>query len=218
MATLLSHVPALSWPEIITRKIIKLRKFNLQFRVKTLLDFLVLKEVIIDREYENYDVVVSKNDRVIVDIGAGFGDFSISVAKRFPKAHIFAFEPNPQYFALLQENIVRNQVVNITPIKEALSSLRQLSSHLISSYPSNQMVDFMKIDCEGCEFRLIHEKSINSLRKIKKMVLEYHETGKRSVYQLEKILKQAGFAICIFPRKQVKDIGLMILNRGNDGS
>lgn len=96
-------------------KKIHLKKNNLIFQLKTWLDILTLKEVVLDDEYQNHGVVVEQKDRVIVDIGAGFGDFSIMIARKFPQAKIFAFEPDSLYFSLLLENIRLNGVKNVFP-------------------------------------------------------------------------------------------------------
>lgn len=106
-------------------KTVKLKKRKLVFRLKTWLDVLTLKEVVLDGEYERYGVKIEDRDRIIVDIGAGFGDFSIFIAKKFPQAKIFAFEPDSAYFVLLKENIRLNKVKNIIPHKMAIRSLRQ---------------------------------------------------------------------------------------------
>jgi len=43
-----------------------------------------------------------KNDKpVIFDIGAGRGNYSLELIKRFPKARIFSFEPHPKNFEAL---------------------------------------------------------------------------------------------------------------------
>jgi len=113
--------------QVISRRdIYILLKNDLGFRVKTLLDVLTLKEVVLDGEYEKFGVTVERGDKVIVDVGAGFGDFSILQAKRHPHAAIYAFEPDPKYFALLQENIRANLVHNIISSPLAVTSLVQI--------------------------------------------------------------------------------------------
>lgn len=114
-------------------KTVKLKKRKLVFQLKTWLDVLTLKEVVLDEEYERYGVEIEDKDRIIVDIGAGFGDFSITITKKYPRVKIFAFEPDSFYFNLLQENIRLNKVRNIIVYQKAITSLKQIS-HLISSY------------------------------------------------------------------------------------
>ncbi len=49
----------------------------------------------------------------VIDIGAGLGDFAVHVAKGRPHSTIYAYEPFPQSFALLQENLRLNQIENV---------------------------------------------------------------------------------------------------------
>lgn len=176
-------------------------KNGIVFKMKTLLDILTLKEVVLDDEYQNYGVRVSGTDRVIVDIGAGFGDFSIMIAKKFPRAKIFAFEPDPSYFSLLKQNITLNFVKNVYPIKASVHYLKQVIS--------SPRIDFLKMDCEGCEFGIIIDKDIERLKKIKKIILEYHESGENMPSKLNRILKRAGFKVRIYPHAEVDHIGFI---------
>lgn len=183
---------------------IRLKKHNLNFKIKTILDLLILKEVILDEEYENSEVKIERGDRVIVDIGAGFGDFSILAAKKYPEAKIFAFEPNHSYFSLLQENIKGNRVKNVKAFKKAIVSLDEVFNLIRSG-----KIDFLKMDCEGCEYEIISKRNLNSLRKVKKMVMEYHEIETKSARHLKEILERVNFTVEIKPRVEVERIGLL---------
>lgn len=188
-------------------KQVKLKKTGLIFKFSTALDFLTLKEVVLDRCYENGGVKVGQNDKIIIDIGAGFGDFSISIAKAFPDLKVHAFEPDPFYFSLLKENITLNQAKNINPYNAAINSIKQVYD-LIKS----ESCDFMKIDCEGAEFNFINETNMNYLKKIKKISMEYHEFTAR-VDKLAEVLQSAGFRVQILPQKQVKNIGYLAADK-----
>lgn len=48
--------------------------------------------------------------RSIIDIGAHIGLFALFAASRSPKACVYAFEPEPQNFALLQRNVTDNHL------------------------------------------------------------------------------------------------------------
>lgn len=56
--------------------------------------------------------LISPNDCVI-DIGANMGWHSINIAKTYPSCKIHAFEPIPQTFSFLEQNIKLNQIPNI---------------------------------------------------------------------------------------------------------
>ena len=46
-------------------------------------------------------------------------------------------------------------------------------------------IDFMKMDCEGCEFQALLSCDTIYLRKIRKMVVEYHSNPEKIITHLE---------------------------------
>jgi predicted RNA methylase len=181
-------------------------KPRLIFRVLTLLDVLTLKEVVLDRCYEQ-DVSVSEKDRVIVDIGAGFGDFAVSIAKRYPKASIYAFEPDLKYFSLLKENIRENKVRNIIAVPLAIQSFTDLGKTVKGGH-----IAFLKSDCEGCEFQIT--RTDGSLwKRVGKVAMEYHEGKGRNVEDLKNFFLRAGFRVAVSPHASVLGIGFLSAKR-----
>jgi FkbM family methyltransferase len=63
------------------------------------------------------------NDTCFIDVGAHNGLMSIYAARK-GAAKVFAFEPNPAMFELLEMNIKLNGCANITPIALALSDVQ----------------------------------------------------------------------------------------------
>lgn len=124
---ILKEVPPKSWLGLL-RKRVYLRRFGIRLDILNFLDLLVIKEVVVDDEYR-IGGLVGKVDKKIIDIGAGLGDCSILVAKRFPNSIIYSFEPDINYFNLLRNNIDLNGTYNIVPINAAISSLNDLFTH-----------------------------------------------------------------------------------------
>lgn len=62
-----------------------------------------------------------KDELIIFDIGACEGEDSIRYSNLFPNSKVFAFEPLPDNYRKIQENIKRYKKTNIFPYKEALS-------------------------------------------------------------------------------------------------
>lgn len=60
--------------------------------------------------------------QVFVDVGANIGFFSLVAAKLNPSVKVFAFEPNPKMFALLEEHKRVNGLSNLTAEPGALSN------------------------------------------------------------------------------------------------
>lgn len=89
------------------------------FRVRSAMDIWIVKETCIDRDYERTSVSL-EDGWIIFDIGAGIGDFAISAALEYPNSIIYAFEPFPESFALLLENIEQNRVTNVYAFPQAI--------------------------------------------------------------------------------------------------
>lgn len=83
-----------------------------RFKVRGGMDIWIIKETCLDRDYERNSVPI-EDGWVVIDIGAGIGDFAITVAREHPNSIVYAYEPFPESFALLQENIHLNQISNV---------------------------------------------------------------------------------------------------------
>ncbi len=84
----------------------KLSRFNIaghQFHVRTgTSDYDILREVMFSRNppYEFPNIKAE----VIFDIGANVGAVTVLLANKYPEAKIFAFEPEPENYKILQNN------------------------------------------------------------------------------------------------------------------
>ena len=85
------------------------------------MDVWIVKEACLDRIYEIYGTEI-KDTWTVIDIGAGLGDFAVLTAREHPANRVYAFEPFPESFELLKENIALNGVTNIIPLPVAVSS------------------------------------------------------------------------------------------------
>lgn len=160
------------------------------------LDAIVVKDTIIDDSYKIFALKFPMD--TIIDVGAGLGDLTIMAAKQFPKANILAFEPNPDQFKLLKENIKLNNTKNVKSYQMAVGTKKSYLLHLFSfnihsSTVSinkakktikvkgirldtiiNGKVDLLKIDCEGAEIDILKSISDDKVGLIKKIIVEYH--------------------------------------------
>lgn len=199
---LLKNVSPEKWLRILFYKEIFLSRPKLVLGFVSFKDLLVIKEVIIDRDYEQEGVAVNKENKVIVDIGAGIGDFVITLAKQYPEINLYAYEPDTAYFFALQNNITRNNIRNVTPLKIAVNSLGEIFTH------TNAAVDVLKIDCEGCEFSILSSEGAEYLKKVKNITMEYHlQYGK--LEKLTGILHKSGFITTLKPQKDISGIGYL---------
>jgi FkbM family methyltransferase len=101
-------------------KAVRLRGSGLQFRVRGAMDVWSIKETFLDRFYEKYGFTIQPGWNIL-DIGAGIGEYTVFAAMR-PGSQVFSFEPYPQSFALMQENLRLNRVANARAFDRAISS------------------------------------------------------------------------------------------------
>ena len=163
-----------------------------------------------------------KNPEIIFDIGANVGVYSCIFATKYPRAVVYAFEPVPTTYTVLQKNIKANGLEkHIVAHNFALWSKTgrvnmgmpdnrdQRNSGLFSAYHTDNQVeimaipldsalnvkpDFIKIDVEGAEAEVIK----GGIRKFTAAKTIYIERGKQPIpgaplyREVEKLLKTAG--------------------------
>jgi len=93
---------------------------GLRFRVRTRMDAWVLKETCLDRDYERDTRFEA--DWTVVDVGAATGDFTVHAARQCPSGTVYAFEPLPESFALLEDHVRLNGVRNVRAFPEAIAA------------------------------------------------------------------------------------------------
>jgi FkbM family methyltransferase len=81
------------------------------------------KELFFDETYtKGFPMRIELNEEAnIIDIGANVGYFSLFMGAMFPKANIYAFEPMPMNFALLQQYKNENPKLNLIINNQAIS-------------------------------------------------------------------------------------------------
>lgn len=157
--------------------------------VSNLMDIWTLKEVILDRQYEQIRKLKEKD--IVIDIGASIGDFSILASKNAKK--VYLFEIKDERILLMKKNIVQNKCSNIDIDKKFVISLDPI-------FKEKQITkcNFLKIDCEGSEYEIIKNSSDNVLRKVDYIAFEIHlfnEAMKKQYKLLKKRLIKNGFTL-----------------------
>ena len=192
------------WGQSVGNPIVIELKNGLRFHVRTPMDIWVLKEACIDHQYEGASVPIEDNWNIL-DIGAGLGDFAVSVAKNHPGSTIYAYEPFPESFGLLLENVRLNQIENVKAFPQAIGAQTgSMQLHAVSAEAVQQSTvapvaggqaiqvesialdevltrlklprcDYLKMDCEGAEYSVFFNASPATLGKIDRICLEYHD-------------------------------------------
>jgi FkbM family methyltransferase len=167
----------------------------------------------------------SDNDSpVILDCGANIGMASLYFKWLYPKARVQAFEPDPASYRLLQQTVTLNHLdvqthncalwdqqaeidffVNPANPGGLLMSadVSRSSGHAIK-VPACRLsefidgtVDFLKLDVEGAEHRILSDLvQTGKLKNIRQMVVEYHHRIGQQKSRLAEFLgelEQAGF-------------------------
>jgi FkbM family methyltransferase len=141
---------------------------------------------------------------VIIDIGANIGMSILFFKRLFPNSSVYAFEPNPHAFRLLQQNVFQNALKDVVLFDVALSrddgrgtlytsgeggeatasliedrggkrAIEVSIRRLSSLLPEIGPVDFLKMDCEGAEVAILEDlASAKALWRIPRLVVEYH--------------------------------------------
>lgn len=160
---------------------------------------------------QNYKFISKKESPFIIDCGSNIGISIIFFKLLYPKSRILAFEPDPDVFSCLKNNVevfnfdgveIRNEAVWINSGKsnffsdgnwggkisesasgENIFSVQtvRLKDYLIDS------VDFLKIDIEGAEVDVIKDCSEN-ISNVDNLFIEYHSDVNK-VQALQEILQ-----------------------------
>jgi FkbM family methyltransferase len=102
-------------------KTVGLRSRGLKFRVRGAMDVWSIKETFLDHFYEKYGFTIQPNWKII-DIGAGIGDYTLYTAMAQQNSKVFSFEPYPESFVLMQENLRLNAITNVQVFDEAIGA------------------------------------------------------------------------------------------------
>lgn len=136
-------------------------------------------------------------ESIVADIGAYQGTFSISAATEAGK--VYAFEMSPPNFQKLEENLELNSCDNVVAENKAVwdenseiqadiesggrstvdKGEETVEAVTLQSYFQNrEFPDFIKIDVEGAEYKIL-SSSIETLKEHRpKMIIEVHQDRK----------------------------------------
>ena len=219
-----------------------LRKPPVRLAIRGAMDLWAVKETYLDRFYTRYGEPVP-DGWTVVDIGAGVGDFSILAAYSHPATRVIAYEPFPGSYALLVRNIAKNGVSNVIPRQEAVwREAGEIRLDLSAGEPlqiaSNaagdggkvavpavtlagllaqhkiERIDLLKLDCEGAEYPILMGAPAETLAKVERIVMEYHDRDADQNYlTLGEFLIDSGFRVFWYANQVHADIGYLFATR-----
>ena len=182
---------------------------------------------------------IVKEGMNVIDIGANVGITTVTVARKIGRrGKLYSFEPTPEYFNILKENISSNGLENVKVYELAVTdqvgrapfSQKELSSGIVFeegakkfevsttsidrflSEEKIERIDLINMDCEGSEL-LVLKGAKETLRKNKvKIFCEIHHDFLKqlgqSVEELVQYLQGLEF--------QVQSVSLDDLKMGNN--
>ena len=173
---------------------------------------------------QHYYFEAQNETPVILDCGANVGMASLYFKWLYPKARVRAFEPDLGTFRLLKENMTRNNLDVETHNCALWNENTEIDFFADSANPGGLLmstdasrcteepvrvpgrrlsdfidsaVDFVKLDVEGAEHRVICDLvQTGKLQAIRQMVIEYHHRigrQKSCLAAFLHMLEQAGF-------------------------
>lgn len=164
-------------------------------------DFCAYKDVLVFRSKQYEPGAAAFSPRVIVDAGAHIGMASIGFARRYPRASIFAVEPEPANFALLCRNVSAYR--QIVPIQAAIwkedgevclghseahpkgafqiaedgeRRVRAITIGTLMREMRIEFIDLLKMDIEGAEKEVF--EACDWIGKVGTIAIELHDRVK----------------------------------------
>lgn len=158
--------------------------------------------------HQEYAVEFINSNPIVFDCGAHIGLSSIYFAKKYPRAHITAFEPNPSAIVFFRQNLAEYSIENLIAFHQVALGK---SKNIVSFYPGKSpgsmlasshfqydgpkvpvatvklsefvekhtIVDFIKIDVEGSEWGVMEELDLSGqMHRIEQFIIEYHQPHK----------------------------------------
>ncbi len=177
-----------------------------------------------------------KPEDIILDIGAHIGAYAVSVASELRRCKVFALEPSKENFEYLERNVALNNLSNVIVSNLALYDFQGTASlyhckgswgHTISKKISDDYEEvktdtltnfiqdnniiccnFMKMNCEGAEFKIVLSTPKEFLKKIEIVCISYHldKTEGYSENDLIKYLQNCGFYAVIREKSPLRGV------------
>lgn len=198
---------------------------KLAIREKTF-DAYIMWEVFTKKVYERKGFEIKPND-IVLDIGAHIGTFAVYAAQKARQGAVFAFEPEPENFDFLRKNKIINRLQNLKTYNLGVNSagkdfvlyISRSNTAGHSSFPDTSAekitvkaitleeiikknklnrVNYLKMDAEGAEFDIILNTPKFILKRVDKIVMEYHDfSSEHNHKDIIQYLESCGFEVFI---------------------
>jgi FkbM family methyltransferase len=177
-------------------------------------------------EYTVGGFYVPADGDVVLDVGANVGLFSVWLARRAAGIRVWAFEPFRENYDALVNNL-SGWDNRVTPLNVALGRAEgsghmlatgnrsldhRLAAGQLAGVPEIRVisladavglsgadvVDFLKLDVEGAELDIFEGADAATLRRIRKLAIEYHDNIRPgTLLRLQELLRQTHRVVSI---------------------
>ena len=205
----------------------KLLKFNFSDNVfqKRIFHEIFFDKIYFRKFSKGRNFEVHKKD-TIIDIGANIGFFSVYAANLAKKGKVYSFEPIKSNFQKLFRHKEINRLRNLFLTNKGISdkskkikiylnnedcgshtayiksekfeTIQCISLKRVFDKYNIEKCNFLKIDCEGEEYKILRALPKSYFRKIDKIALEYHPVPNEDIWKLADYLNEQGFFIGIY--------------------
>jgi FkbM family methyltransferase len=170
-----------------------------------------------------YDFASRRPDPFIIDGGSNIGMSVLYFKRAYPRARVIGFEPDPDIFRLLTDNVASNGLTDVRLVNAGLGagpgtaafvpdrsaggrvceppngSALTVTVHRLSDYLT-EPADFVKLNIEGMELAVLREvEASGRLPNVREMVVEYHgwPDGRQGLGEILNLLDRNGFRYLI---------------------
>jgi len=180
-------------------------------------------EIWLDKVYARKGYEIRSGDKVL-DIGGNIGAFALYAGNSASDVSIDSYEPFPENAKFLKKNIETSKLKGVTIFQAAVAGengeqfLRVDDSWVKHSLSDNAegrgikvetialdkiveemgRCDLLKVDCEGGEYEIFYNAAPETLRKIDRIVCEYHDVPGRTGEELKRFFEANSFRVDLF--------------------
>jgi FkbM family methyltransferase len=155
---------------------------------------------------------------------------------------VLAYEPFPESFALLQQNVALNQLSNVEAQPRAVAAkpgvlalnigLGEAVQHSTTQVGADTIevqaitlqqvfdehgldhCDFLKMDIEGGEYAILRSAAADLLKRVQRIALEYHDNTPAGKHnELVRLLQDYGFQVQAQPNPVHDYLGYLYATR-----
>ena len=116
--------------------------------------------------------IVQKDDPIIVEIGAHYGEDSMRMLEIFPKSIIYCFEPDPRNITIFKKHVNSDQIKLIELAVSNENGKAEFFQSFSNELPESTFQKYDWIDKEDYVNLELNQSGASSLKKSKYFTLE----------------------------------------------